>query len=223
MEGEFAFHARLRMAYLLVKANKLNDAREILQQTESKNSQQQAQLVLTEGQILRDAKQYDLAFKVLLLGLDKLPDQPDLLYEAAMVADKLGKLGTVEEMLRKLIKIAPEHAHAYNALGYAFLERNVRLDEAMKLVEAAHQLAPDDATIMDSVGWGYYRMGDLAKSLTFLKRAYAANPDPEIAAHLGEVLWMQGEKEQAKKVWIDAQKSNPDNMVLQEAMKKFIP
>ena len=122
-----------------------------------------------------------------------------------------------------LIKVAPEHAHAYNALGYSFLERKVRLAEAMQLVEKAYQLAPDDAAIIDSMGWGYYLTGDLTKSVEFMRRAYATFPDPEVAAHLGEVLWQQGSKVEAKNIWQDSLKKNPDNAVLQAVIKKFIP
>lgn len=222
-EGEYVFPSRLRMAYLLVKAGKLKEAREILHQTSAGNDQQLAQLILTEGQILRDAKQYDPAFQVLSKGLEKLPGQPDLLYEAAMVADKQGKTALFEEMLRKLIKIAPEHAHAYNALGYSLLERKVRLAEAMQLVEKAYQLDPDDAAIMDSMGWGFYLTGNLAKSEEFMRRAYATLPDPEIAAHLGEVLWQRGARDEAKNIWQDNLTKNPDNAVLKAVIKKFIP
>jgi tetratricopeptide (TPR) repeat protein len=222
-EGEYVFPSRLRIAFLLVKAGKLSEAREALHQTAARNNQQRALLVLTEGQILRDAKQYNLAFQVLSKGLETLPNHPDLLYEAAMVADKQGKADVFEEMLRKLIKVDPEHAHAYNALGYSFLERKVRLAEAMQLVEKAYQLAPDDAAIIDSMGWGYYLTGDLGKSVEFMRRAYAAFPDPEVAAHLGEVLWQQGSKVEAKSIWQDSLKKNPDNAVLQAVIKKFIP
>jgi tetratricopeptide (TPR) repeat protein len=222
-EGEYVFPARLRMTYLLVKADKLNEAREVLHQTEARNNQQRALLILTDGQILRDAKQYDAAFQVLSKGLETLPNHPDLLYEAAMVADKQGKADIFEELLRKLIKVEPDHAHAYNALGYSLLERKVRLKEAMQLVEKAYQLAPDDAAIMDSMGWGYYLTGDMTKSLEFLRRAYAAFPDPEIAAHLGEVLWQQGAREEAKNIWQDNLKKNPDNVALKAVIKKFLP
>lgn len=221
--GEYAFPSRLRMAYLLVKQGKSKEGREVLHKTEAKNSQQRTQLILTEGQILRDAKQYDAAFKVLAKGLEQQPDQPDLLYEAAMVADKQGKLPVVEKMLRKLIEVAPEHAHAYNALGYALLERKVRLKEAMQLIERAHQLAPEDAAIMDSVGWGYYLLGNMDKSLEFMRRAYAALPDPEIAAHLGEVLWQQNAREEAQNIWQQNLKKNPDNAVLKAVIKKYVP
>jgi tetratricopeptide (TPR) repeat protein len=222
-EGEYVFPSRLRMAYLLVKAGQPNEARDVVQQTVAKNNPQRTQLILTEAQILRDAKKYDEAYRVLNAGLEKLPDQPDLLYEAAMVAEKQGKADVSEKMLRKLIKVAPDHAHAYNALGYSLMERNVRLDEAMQLVEKAYQLAPDDAAILDSMGWGHYLLGNLTKSVEYMRRAYAAMPDPEIAAHMGEVLWQQGAREEAKNIWQDSLKKNPDNAVLKAIIKKFLP
>jgi len=220
-EGEYVFQSRMRIAYLLVKAGKLNEARTVLQQTPAKNNQQRAQLILIEAQILREAKKFELASQVLNQGLEKLPNNPDLLYEAAMLAEKQGKPAASEELLRKLIKVAPDHAHAYNALGYSLLERKVRLDEAMQLVEKAYQLDPDDAAIMDSMGWGYYLSGNLTKSIEFMRRAYAIYPDPEIAAHLGEVLWQQGARDEAKNIWQENLKKNPDNATLKAVMKKF--
>lgn len=222
-EGEHVYAARLRAAYLIYKGGKLEDAREYLHQTVAQNNHQRVQLVMVESQLLREAKKLDAAYQMLVQELEKLPNHPELLYAAAMLADQLGKHEIFEQMMRKVIQINPDHAQAYNALGYSLLDRNERVKEGMELVEKANLLAPEDVAIIDSVGWGYYRLGDLPKSLEFLRRAYAANPDPEIAAHLGEVLWMQGEKEQAKKIWNDARKSNPDNAVLQEAMKKFLP
>jgi tetratricopeptide (TPR) repeat protein len=222
-EGETVFPSRMRIAYLLVKAGKVNEAREVLQQTSARNNQQRAQLILTEAQILRDAKKFELASQVLSQGLEKLPNNPELMYEAAMLAEKQGKTAISEDLLRKLIKVAPDHAHAYNALGYSMLERKVRLDEAMKLVEKAYQLDPDDAAIMDSMGWGYYLTGNLTKSLEFMRRAYATFPDPEVAAHMGEVLWQKGEREEAKNIWQDSLKKNPDSTALKAVIKKFLP
>lgn len=222
-EGGYFFPSQLRMAYLLVKAGKLNEALKLLHKTAVNNKQQQAQLILIEGQILRDAKEYDQAYKVLSKGLELLPDHTDLLYEAAMVADKQGKHEIFENTLRKLIKVAPDHAHAYNALGYALLERKERLTEAMQLVEKAFRLAPDDAAIIDSMGWGYYRLGNLPKSLEFMRRAYSLFPDPEVAAHLGEVLWQADAKDEARKIWQDNLKEHPDNAVLQSVIKRFMP
>jgi len=222
-EGEFAFISRLRMAFLLVKADKLNAALDLLHHAEASNDQEGAQIILTEGQILRDAMQYANAFQVLSKGLEKLPNHPDLLYEAAMVAEKQGKPEISEDLLRKLITVEPEHAQAYNALGYSLLDRKVRLEEAMKLVEKAYQLDPDNAAILDSMGWGYYLTGNLNKSVEFMRRAYAVYPDPEVAAHLGEVLWQQGARDEAKNIWQANLKKNPDNSVLKAVIKKFIP
>ena len=221
--GEYLFTAQLRVVYLLNKQGKRDEARQYLQQMQASTNQQRVQLVLTEAQLLREGQQFSQAYEVLQHALEKLPNHPELLYEAAMMADKLGKYDVSEQLLRKLIKLKPDHAHAYNALGYSMLERNVRTAEAVALVEKALQLAPDDLAIMDSVGWGYYRAGRLDESVQMLRRAFAGNPDPEIAAHLGEALWARGDKDEARKIWQDSLKANPDNAPLQTVMKRFIP
>lgn len=223
IEGEYLFTARIRAAYLLSKAGKLDEAREYLHQTNAQNNQQRVQLLSVEADLLRDSKQPDAAYQVLTQGLEKLPNHPDLLYETAMLAEQLGKHDIFEQMMRKVIEVKPDYAQAYNALGYSLLDRNERVQEGMQLVEKANQLAPDDAGITDSVGWGYYRLGNFEKSLEFLHRAYNVNADPEIAAHLGEVLWVQGDKDQARKIWGDALKAHQDNEVLQATVKKFNP
>jgi tetratricopeptide (TPR) repeat protein len=222
-EGEYLFSARTRVANLLSKSGKLDEARQYLHESQSTDNQQRVQLLLVEAQLLREAKQLPEAYRVLQQGLAKLPNHPDLLYETAMLADRLGKPDIFEELMRKLIKIKPDHAYAYNALGYSLLERNVRIPEAVQLVEKALQLAPGDFAIMDSVGWGYYRSGKLDESIKLLRRALDGNPDPEIASHLGEVLWVRGDKEEAKKVWQDSLADNPGNALLQAVMKRFMP
>ena len=221
--GEYQFAARLRVAYLLNKRGKLDEAVAYLHQTQAADNQQRVQQTLIEAQLLREAQRSEEAYQVLQQGLAKLPNHPDLLYEAAMLADKIGKLDVFEQLMRKLIQIKPDHAHAYNALGYRLLELSERVPEAVKLVEKALQLAPDDAAIMDSVGWGYYRSGKLEESVQLLRRALAGNPDPEVAAHLGEVLWVRGDREEAQKTWQDSLKANPGNALLQAVMKRFMP
>ncbi|MDO8811993.1 MAG: tetratricopeptide repeat protein [Gallionella sp.] len=221
--GEYHFAAQLRVAYLLSKRGKLEEAREHLHQIQANSNQQRVQLMLVEAQLLREAKRPEDAYQVLQQGLAKLPNHPDLLYEAAMLAEKTGKPEVFEQMIRQLIQVKPDHAHAYNALGYSLLERNERIPEAVELVEKALQLAPDDIAIMDSVGWGYYRSGRLDESVKLLRRAFAGNPDPEIASHLGEVLWARGSKDEARKIWQDSLKTNPGNTLLQAVIKKFIP
>jgi tetratricopeptide (TPR) repeat protein len=222
-EGEFAFAARLRLAYLLSKAGRLDEGLQTLHETSALNNLQRVQLWLVESELLRDAKQPEAAYKVLTDGLEKLPNHPELLYEAGMLADLMGRHDVFEQMMRKVIEINPDQAQAYNALGYSLLDRNERLPEAMELVEKAIRLAPDDAGIIDSVGWGYYRQGNLDKSLEYLRRAHNVDPDPEIAAHLGEVLWVKGSRDTARKIWDEALKLHPDNAALQATIRRFIP
>jgi tetratricopeptide (TPR) repeat protein len=222
-DGEYVYTARMREVGLLDKQGKLSEAREVLRRAEAKNDQQRVQLILIDAQLLREEKKYEASYQVLARGLEKFPDQPDLLYQTGMAADKLNKTELFEQLIRKLMKIAPDNAHAYNALGYSLLDRKVRIPEAMKLVEKAYQLAPDDAAIIDSMGWGEYLLGNLDKSEVFLRRAFKTNPDPEIAAHLGEVLWKKGDKDGARKVWQDSAKANPDNEALNAVMKRFLP
>lgn len=222
-DGEYVYNARLREVGLLDKEGKLGEAREVLSRVVAENDQQRVQLILIDAQLLREGNKFEASYQALARGLEKFPDNQDLLYQTAMAADKLDKTELFEQMIRKLMKIAPDNAHAYNALGYSLLDRKVRIPEAMKLVEKAYQLAPDDAAIIDSMGWGEYLSGNLDKSVGFLRRAFTVNPDPEIAAHLGEVLWQQGDKEGARKVWTDSAKANPDNEALKAVMKRFIP
>lgn len=221
--GEHLYASQLRVAYLLNKAGKLDDARKVLKSTKPKDDAQRVQLLMIESQFLREARRYEESFKVLAQGLETFPNEPELLYQSALIADKLNKPEVFEQLLRKLIKVDPDNAHPYNALGYSWLERNVRVAEAMELVEKAYKLAPDDIAIVDSMGWGYFRLGQYDKSIAFLRRAYQANPDPEIAAHLGEALWMSGDKAGAQQVWSENAKANPKNETLQAVIKRFIP
>ncbi len=221
--GEYDYPSHLRLAYLLNKSGNLDGARQVLKQAAPAHDDQRVQLLMIEAQFLREAKQTAEAYRVITRGLEKFPEQPELLYQAALLADMLKKYEVVEKHIRKLILIEPGNAHAYNALGYSLLERNVRVQEGVGLVEKAYKLAPDDAAITDSMGWGYYRLGQYDKSIEFLRRAYQANPDPEIAAHLGEALWVSGDKEGARKVWDESAKAHPGNETLQAVIKRFVP
>lgn len=221
--GEYQFSAQLRIAYLLSKQGKMTEARQQLARIQAVTPAQRVQVAMIEAQLLSQAGQLSEAYQVLEQGLAAFPANTDLLFEAGMLADKLGKYDASEKLLRKLIKIKPDHAHAYNALGYSMLERNVRVAEAVLLVEKALELTPDDHAIMDSVGWGYYRSGRLDESVAMLRKAYAGNSYPEIAAHLGEVLWIRGDKAEAEKIWQESLKSHPDSVPLQAVMKRYLP
>jgi tetratricopeptide (TPR) repeat protein len=220
-EGEQYVQAQIRYAQVLAKQGKLADARARLQQAAAKSTDQRVQLVLAEAQLLRDAGQPKAAFDLVGQALDRVPNNPDLLYDYAMLAEKIERVDILESSLRKLIEIRPEHAHAYNALGYSLADRNQRLPEAQELIEKALKLAPDDSFIIDSMGWVLYRRGKLKDSLAYLRRAYAGRPDPEIAAHLGEVLWALGERSEAERVWGDAAKESPDNETLTSTIKRL--
>jgi len=220
-EGEQYVQAQIRYAQVLARQGKLDEARARLQQAAAKNSQQRVQLILAEAQLLRDANQPKVAFDLVGQALDRVPNNPELLYDYAMLAEKIERVDILEASLRKLIEIRPENAHAYNALGYSLADRNQRLPEARELIEKALQLAPDDSFIIDSMGWVLYRMGQLKDSLGYLRRAYAGRPDAEIAAHLGEVLWALGERAEAERVWGDATRESPDNEALVNTIKRL--
>jgi tetratricopeptide (TPR) repeat protein len=221
--GDQYLKAQIRYALVLSKQGKLDAARAHLRQIEVDNDQARVQLLLTEAQLLRDANQPREAFELIGNALETMPDQPDLLYDYAMLAEKLERMDLLEANLKKLISLQPDHAHAYNALGYSLADRNLRLPEAQGLLEKALQLAPDDPFIIDSMGWLMYRMGKQQQALEFLRKAYTARPDPEIAAHLGEVLWVAGEQREAEKIWLEAAKKTPGNDALNSTIKRFKP
>jgi tetratricopeptide (TPR) repeat protein len=215
--------ARMRIAQMLVRQAKLPEARRVLQESSAANLAERSQLLIAEAQLLRDAGQPRDSYTVLADGLAQHPDQPELLYETAMMAERTGSLPVAERHLRRLIEIKPDYAHAYNALGYSLAERNERLDEAQQLIDKALQLAPEDPFILDSKGWVLFRRGDASGALEALKKAFALRADPEIAAHMGEVLWALGRQDEARKTWSEAEKAHPGNEVLLGTIKKFTP
>ena len=219
--GDQYFAAQARIAQSFAKEGKMDQARSFLHSVVATNNQQRVQVILAEAQILRDANQNREAFDLLQQGLDKLPNHPDLLYESAMTAEKLSRLDVQESQLKKLIQIKPDYAHAYNALGYSLADRNERLGEARDLIEKALKIAPDDAAIIDSMGWVLYRLGDLPRAVELLRKAYEARPDAEVAAHLGEVLWQMNRKSEAERVWRDALAKAPDDEMLKNTMKRL--
>jgi tetratricopeptide (TPR) repeat protein len=219
--GEQYLPAQARIAQSFAKEGKIEEARTFLHSVVATNNQQRVQMILAEAQILRDANQNREAFDLLEKSLEKLPNHPDLLYESAMTAEKLSKLDVQETQLKKLIQLKPDYAHAYNALGYSLADRNERLTEARDLIEKALKIAPDDAAIIDSMGWVMYRLGDLPRAVELLKRAYEARPDAEIAAHLGEVLWQMNRKAEADRVWREALAKAPDDEMLKNTIKRL--
>jgi len=222
-QGELYLRAQTRYALVLNKQGKLDAARAHLRQVDAGSVAERVQLLLTEAQLLRDANQPRAAFDLIEQALKNMPDQPELLYDYAMLAEKIERMDLLESNLKTLIRLKPDYAHAYNALGYALAERNLRLPEAQELLEKALQLSPEDPFIIDSMGWLMYRLGKHTQALEYLRKAYTARPDPEIAAHLGEVLWVAGERSEAEKIWLEAAKVTPGNDALKSTIKRFKP
>lgn len=219
--GEQMIQARMRGAQILAGQGKLDEARKLLSEANTGSDEQSTQLAIAEAALLRKAKQPQGAFDLLDALLEKRPDNAELLYETALLAERLDQLEIMERRLRRLIELQPEHAQAYNALGYSFADRGIRLPEARELIDKALALMPNDTFILDSLGWVLYRQGDLPGALVALERAHGMRDDPEIAAHLGEVLWAAGRKDDAQKLLRAAQKKHPDNEPLADAVKKF--
>ncbi|HTN28985.1 MAG TPA: tetratricopeptide repeat protein, partial [Burkholderiales bacterium] len=218
--GEHAMPARLRTANALAKQGKLDEARKYLQAVNVGDGER-VQLQIAEAQLLREAELHKDAFELLGKALEANPKQPDLMYDYALTAEKLNRVDLLETNLRELIQIKPDHAHAYNALGYSLADRNERLPEARKLIEKALELAPEDYYIMDSLGWVLYRMGDLKGAAQQLWRAWKGRPDGEIGAHLGEVLWALGERSQAEGIWREALEASPDSDTLKKTLQRL--
>ncbi|WP_242489834.1 tetratricopeptide repeat protein [Noviherbaspirillum cavernae] len=219
--GEGYFSAQIKRAQLNAKRGDLASARKLLHEINASGEREQSQVVIAEAQMLRDANRLPEAMTVLQAGVKRFPNNTDLLYDYAMLAEKRNQLDVMEASLRKIIELAPNNQHAYNALGYSFAERNIRLDEAYALIEKALKLAPDDPFIMDSMGWVQFRLGRLKEAEALLQRAYELRPDAEIAVHLGEVLWVKGQKADAQKLWRDAQIKDPQNDTLKSTLARL--
>ncbi len=212
--------AVIRSAHSLAREHRLDEARALLQAQDGEASLRR-RFAIAEAQLLRDAERPAEALGVLDAALATLPDDPDLLYEAAMLAERLDRIDLMETRLRRIIALQPDHVHAHNALGYSLADRNLRLDEAEALIGRALELAPDDPFILDSMGWVRFRRGDIDSALEHLERAYALRRDAEIAAHLGEVLWALDRRDDAKRIFGEALAAHPDNRLLNETVLRL--
>jgi tetratricopeptide (TPR) repeat protein len=222
-DGDRAWLAKLRIGALYGKQGKLAQAKQWFEGLNAVTRDQKVQLKQAEAQLLRDAGDDAGAYDVLARSLADNPDAPDLIYDLAMVAEKLDKVDEAESRLKQLVSLRPDDAQALNALGYTLVDRTSRTDEGLAFIERAHKLSPSDPFILDSLGWAFYRLGRFDDAERYLREALDGRPDAEIAAHLGEVLWRKGEHEKALAVWKAQLDSNPDNAVLKETVKRFAP
>lgn len=213
--------AQNRRASILARQGKLDEARQLIRRLPERNTGDARTKLMAEVNLLREHKQYKPAYDLLAEAAAKDARDVDLLYDQAMMAEKLNNLSDMERLLRLVIAAKPDYHHAYNALGYSLADRNVRLPEARQLVQKALELAPGDPFITDSLAWVEFRMGNLPEALRLLEGAYKQRPDAEIAAHLGEVLWAIGQRDRAMAIWREGLLLANDNETLQETLKRF--
>ncbi|MGJ7483708.1 tetratricopeptide repeat protein [Variovorax sp. LT2P21] len=213
--------AQMRRAGLLARQGKMQQARELIRALPERTPDDAKQKFQAEVQLLRDAKQYQVAYDMLAKASAADPDDTDLIYDQAMMAEKINRLDEMERLLRRQIALKPESQNAYNALGYSFADRKIRLDEARTLIRKAVDLAPQDPFIADSLGWVEFRLGNTAEAVKILQAAYQRRPDAEIGAHLGEVLWAAGDRDRAMAIWREASLVDAENETLQETLKRL--
>lgn len=216
-----ALEVQTRRATLMARQGRLTEARELVRRVPEREAGDARAKLMAEAGLLREVKRWNEAFDVLGAAAQRFPDDTDLLYEQSMVAEKMGRVDEMERLLRRVIEIKPDNAHAHNALGYSLADRGQRLAEARQLIQRALELSPGDPFITDSLGWVEYRLGNLPEALRLLRQAYASRPDVEIGAHLGEVLWAIGQRDEARRVWAESKGRDAANDVLRETLARL--
>jgi tetratricopeptide (TPR) repeat protein len=223
--ANYFLNAQVRIASILAEQGHLDEAIEHLQNVvlKSKNKEDMLRLILFEAELLTDQERYQQALDTYNRALELKPDSTDVLYMRALLYEKMGHLKQMEQDLRHVLTLAPKNANTLNALGYSLMEYTDRYQEAYELIKQALALNPDSYYILDSMGWVLYRMGKYSESIEYLRKAQAKQNDPDIVTHLGEVLWVSGDKEAAKTVWEKALKDFPENEKLREVVQRFMP
>jgi tetratricopeptide (TPR) repeat protein len=219
--SEDMMQAQTRRASILASQGKLAEGRQLIRSLPERNPGDARLKLVAEIGLLRDLKQHQMAYDLLGEAIAKYPTEADLIYDQAMMAEKLGRLADMERLIRRVIQIKPDYHNAYNALGYSFADRNVRLPEAKELIKKALEYVPADPFIQDSLGWVEFRLGNTAEAVKIFAIAFKAKPDAEIAAHYGEVLWSMGQRDKAIAIWREGQLLNPENETLVETLKRF--
>jgi len=210
-----------RRASLLARQGRLDEGLALLRGTPERRPEDARAKLVAEAGVLREMKRWPEALRALEEANTRFPDDADLLYEQAMMAEKVDRLDEMERLLRRVMALAPDNAHAYNALGYTLADRGKRLDEARDLIQRALQLSPGDPFITDSLGWVEFRLGNHAEALRLLQQAYTARPDTEIGVHLGEVLWTLGRRDEALGTWREVAAREPDSDLLRETLARL--
>ena len=214
-------NARVRQAAIRAQQGRVDDAMALLDTSDPQSLEEEVLTASAGAQMLREAKRPLEAIKRLEAANERMPDTVEIKYELAMMYERNERLNDTERLLREVIALDPGHAHSYNALGYSLADRNQRLPEALKLITRALEIAPNDPFIMDSMGWIKFRLGDYVTAVQYLEKAYRVRPEADIAAHLGEALWMLGQRDAAIEIWKKALAKEADNATLQETIKRL--
>ncbi len=220
-EDDVLMMREVRKAQIYARKKDFAQMRRILADLRKQHPGEEEKILLTETQILRSAKRYRQAYSLLKAELPKFRQSADVLYDFALTAEFIKRYAEMEKVLRQVMVLDPRYQHAWNALGYSLADRNIRLEEALGYIEKALELAPDDPYITDSLGWVYFRQGKLDKAEEVLKKAYALHEDNEIAVHLGEVLWVKGDREEALRLFRDVQQKEASNELLGSTLKRL--
>jgi tetratricopeptide (TPR) repeat protein len=216
-----ALQVQARRALLMARQGQVDEALASLRRVPERSPDDAKAKLLAEAQLLRDIKHWQQAFDAYAAVNQRFPDDTDVLYEQAMVAEKIDRLDELERLLRRVIELKPDHGHAHNALGYSLADRGQRLPEARTLIQRALELMPGDPFITDSLGWVEFRLGNHDEALRLLRAAWATRPDTEIGAHLGEVLWAAGQRDEARRIWRQALSRDSANEVLRETLARL--
>ncbi|PWF22650.1 tetratricopeptide repeat protein [Corticimicrobacter populi] len=220
-DPDMQFQISLRQAQLYASQGQFDAALDRVHQAQARDDDERIQRAQFEAQLLREAGRVEAAIAVLEKADVDIPDATQIKYDLSMLYERVGRLDEMERLLRRIIEIDPSHAHAYNALGYTFADRNIRLDEAHTLISRALDMMPDNPYILDSMGWVLFRQGDLGRAQDYLWQAYRIAPESEIAAHLAEVMWQRGSFDEARQLLADGLRQEPDSAVLLETVKKL--
>ena len=221
--GDYWSQAQLRIAEILVRQGNVADMQNHMQILRQKDPAQSVTYYLLEGQVLTDAQLDEEAFELYGKALQASPDNIDLLYAHSLAAEQLGKLEIAERDMRRILELEPDNVRTLNALGYTLADQTTRYEEALGYINRAYAQEPNDPAIIDSLGWVQYRLGNLDEARSHLQRAWDMTQDSEIGAHLGEVMWVQGDRDSARKIWKASRQTSPDNPVLLEVINRYSP
>ena len=223
--GDYQFDARLRIASLMGESGRLDQAREYLASMlkGSQSPHALGRIYLADAELLRSAKRFDAAMEVYNTALGIIPGDKDLLYARALTAEKVGRIDILEADIKTILATDPDNANALNALGFTLADQTNRYDEALSLLRRANELLPENAAILDSLGWVNFRLGHYEEAIRLLRAALSKLKDSEIAAHLGEVLWVSGNQDEARSIWQQALEDSPDDELIKAVLRRFLP